>query len=378
MSHVWLFALVGAIFVGARDARSEEPAIGLAFGQATVDSSMNALFDRKEGWIGADAAYSVDLNPQRRIWLFDDTWVGRVRDGKRTDATIVNNSIGLQDTGGGGSKIRFVVGAGTGKKPAAVIAPADGHGWFWLHDGVAANKQLFVFFMQIEKTAGGGAFGFRQIGESLGIIANPNDDPTAWRCEQLKLPCTIFSPKRQLTFGTAAARTKDHLYIYGTDEDINPSGHDRYLIVARVPLADIKDFSAWRFFDGSDWSADFRTSHRMVRGVASECSVSFLPDVKQYVLVYTDGGLSDRILARTAREPIGPWSAATTIYRCPEQGRDKKIFFYAAKAHPSIASGDELVVSYVANSFDFWQVASDASLYIPRFIRVSYRDASHP
>jgi hypothetical protein len=29
-----------------------------------------------------------------------------------------------------------------------------------------------------------------------------------------------------------------------------------------------------------------------------------------------------------------------------------------------------MLISYVANSFDFWQVTADASLYWPRFILV--------
>jgi endo-beta-N-acetylglucosaminidase D len=51
-------------------------------------------------------------------------------------------------------------------------------------------------------------------------------------------------------------------------------------------------------------------------------------------------------------------------------GRDKNIFCYAAKAHPSQGTSEEMLISYVANSFDFWQVVGDASLYWPRFIRV--------
>ena len=51
-------------------------------------------------------------------------------------------------------------------------------------------------------------------------------------------------------------------------------------------------------------------------------------------------------------------------------GRDKNLFCYAAKAHKSQEIGDEILISYVVNSYDFWQVASDASLYWPRFIRV--------
>jgi hypothetical protein len=344
----------------------------LSFGKAESYAAMNALFEQTDGWIGADGAHSVDLGSHRRIWLFSDTWVGQVRQGKRINATIVNNSVGLQEGGSEPSKIGFAVRKGFDMKPGAIFTPSDGRGWFWLQAGTCVDKNLFVFLSQIEKTGQPGVFGFRQIGQSLGIVSNPEDEPTKWVCEQRKLPCAMFNPERELTFGAAVLRDKDFLYIYGTDEDIRATGRDRYLIVARVSLSDIKDFTAWRFFDGQGWSADFKDSKRMVSRMASDCSVSYLPDVKQYVLVYTEGGLSDRILARTAPGPTGPWSAATVIYRCPEAGRDQKIFCYGAKAHSSLAHGSELVVSYVANSLDFWQVAADATIYLPRFVRVKY------
>jgi hypothetical protein len=57
---------------------------------------LDALFDRADGWIGAEGAYSVALSPKRTLWLFSDTWVGKVREGRRTDATIVNNTVGVQ------------------------------------------------------------------------------------------------------------------------------------------------------------------------------------------------------------------------------------------------------------------------------------------
>ena len=50
---------------------------------------------------GPTAAYSVVLSPKRTVWLFSDTWVGKIRDGRRTDATIVNNTVGVQEGAGG-------------------------------------------------------------------------------------------------------------------------------------------------------------------------------------------------------------------------------------------------------------------------------------
>jgi hypothetical protein len=91
---------------------------------------------------------------------------------------------------------------------------------------------------------------------------------------------------------------------------------------------------------------------------------------KQYLAIYTDRGLSSRIMGRLADHPWGPWSAPVVLYECPEMRHDAKLFCYGAKAHPALSSGSNIVVSYVVNSFDFWQVARDANLYWPRFVRV--------
>jgi hypothetical protein len=66
---------------------------------------LDALFDRADGWIGADGAYSVVPSPKRILWLFSDTWVGKIRGGRRTDATIVNNTVGVR--GGVGERVTY-------------------------------------------------------------------------------------------------------------------------------------------------------------------------------------------------------------------------------------------------------------------------------
>ena len=91
----------------------------------------------------------------------------------------------------------------------------------------------------------------------------------------------------------------------------------------------------------------------------------------RYALVYTENGLSERIVARTADAPWGPWSPPVVLYRCPEMARDQRVFSYAAKAHPALAVGDELVVSYVVCSFDFEYMKANAGIYWPKFVRVS-------
>jgi Domain of unknown function (DUF4185) len=341
-----------------------------AFGKAEPMPAMDALFRSTDGWIGADGAHSVALTDQRTLWLFSDTWVGKIRNGKRTDATMVNNTLAIQEGRGSKLKVEFVIRHGADGKATSFITPADGKGFYWLQAGAMADKKAILFLSQIEKTAAGGAFGFKQVGQWLGIVSNPLDAPLSWKIEQQKLPCVIFDPKRTLTWGAALLVDGDYLYIYGTDEDARPHGPDRHLVLARVPLKEATNVSAWRFYGKDGWKTDFHEASRISNEMASEGSVTYIPALKHYVLIYTQIGLSDKIRARTAPNPWGPWSLPVTVFQCPDMSWDKRIFCYAAKAHGEQTTANELIVTYAANSFDFWHVAADARLYWPRFVRV--------
>jgi hypothetical protein len=327
---------------------------------------LDALFQRADGWIGGDGAYSVALSRKRTLWLFSDTWVGKVRDGRRTDATVVNNTVGVQE--GAGGRLSYSVGRGPDGKPAALIVPADGRGWFWLQAGVADRGRLSLFLNQVEKTDDKSVFGFRCVGLWLGTVANAGRAPPLWRVEQVKMPNAVFSRDRMLAWGAAVLRVGEDLYVYGTDERRGKGLPDRRMVVARAPAASVGTFAAWRYFRDGAWVEDFRKASPLAGDAASEYSVT--PFGKGYLAVYTERGLSPRIMGRTADRPWGPWSAPAVLYECPEMGRDRKVFCYGAKAQPALSSGREVVVSYVVNSFDFWQVARDARLYWPRFVRV--------
>jgi hypothetical protein len=339
--------------------------------EAKPAPNWDAKFQQTDGWIGGDGAYSVAITPERTVWLFSDSFVGKVREGKRTEATMVNNAVGVQEGHGESSRFRFVVGKNKEGNPAAIVVPPDGRGWFWIADGVCIEGKLYLFLPQIEKKAGDeGAFGFQQVAQWLATVANPLDDPTEWRVEYQKLPFSEFSEKRSILFGCAVLRVDQNVYIYGIDElSVKPFPNKR-MVLARVKAESLADPSSWRFFHDGQWISDFQNATPLASGMANEASVSYQSEAKRYLAVYTELGLSDRIVARTAKEPWGPWSEPVLLFTCPEMKKDKNLFCYAAKAHATEPSGGDLLVSYIVNSFDFWQVARDASLYWPRCVRV--------
>jgi hypothetical protein len=247
--------------------------------------------------------------------------------------------------------------------------PADGRSWFWPQAGVADRGRLSLFLNQVEKTDGQGVFAFRSVGLWLGTVADAEKPPESWRVEQVKMPNAVFAKDRVLAWGAAVLRVGADLYVYGIDERRGKGRLERQMVVARVPVASVGTFATWRYFRAGAWGEDFRSVSHLAGDMASEYSVT--PLGKRYLAVYTERGLSPRILGRTADRPWGPWSAPAVLYECPEMSRDKKVFCYAAKAHPALSSGQDLVVSYVVNSFDFWQVAREAKLYWPRFVRVT-------
>ena len=146
----------------------------------------------------------------------------------------------------------------------------------------------------------------------------------------------------------------------------------RSMIVARVRFDEMTDFGKWRFLNDGRWQPDMTGISEHFNGTATEYSVCYQPAIKRYVAIYTENGMSKNILMRLAPTPVGPWSSAYKVYECPEVNWHKTYFCYAAKAHPEISKKGELIVTYVCNSNDFWQMAADTRIYRPRFLRIKF------
>jgi hypothetical protein len=332
------------------------------------------LYESTNGWIGADGDYTVALATNLTLWLFSDTIIGDVHDGRRVHPVMINNSAAWQHgTRPASARVEFFYPKSNTGAPQSLITPADGKGWFWLFDAARIHDKLFLFLPQFEHTADQSVFGFRQIGLWLGEVSNPLAPPLRWRVTQKRIPFVQTDGNGRYSFGSAVVVTNGYIYVYGTRE----SGPGKTMILARAPETAVGDFGSWQFRTGDDWSTNAADAINLCDRLASEYSVTWLPALRKFVLICTDNGLSEKILARTAPDPWGPWSTAEVVFRCPETTWDKSIFCYAAKAHPMLASRpDELVVTYAANSFELSRIVNEARLYRPRFVQVRVRRES--
>ena len=109
----------------------------------------------------------------------------------------------------------------------------------------------------------------------------------------------------------------------------------------------------------------------MISGGASEFSVQKNSGLNEFIEVQSiDFGASD-IAIRRADRLEGSWSDTTKIYHPPESNRPDA-FVYAGKGHPEL-KGADIVITYVANSSSDETLATDMSIYYPRFVRVDFR-----
>ncbi len=376
----WIAAglLIRAI-VGICPAIAQEtnlrPQFEISWEQGHPDLSQNKLFASTDGWIGGDGFQSLRLDSNRILWLFSDTWIGRIENHRRVDATIVNNTVAIQSGTGESATNQFYVRQNEEGKPVAFITPKDGVGWFWLQAGIKLNGKLYLFLTQVDRTSGTGIFAFKIIGQSLGVVSNPDADPMQWKIVQSKITCSSFDDEREIAWGNAILEQGQYFYLYGSDEDVYPNYRDRHLVIARVLKDSLPDFSRWEFYGEQGWQPDVSECKRIFPNMAPDCSVMYVPSIDRYLIVYTENGLSSRILARTASQPWGPWSKESVAFDCPEMSLDKRVFCYNGKAQPLLSQDCDLSISYVANSIELSQVAEDSSLYVPRFIRVKLQTA---
>src|SRR5262245_17354487 len=99
----------------------------------------DAIFQRASGWVGADGNYSIPLATNTTLWLFSDTWVGAVANGRRSNVVMINNSIALQR---GTNQPEFFYKTNSTGKAASFITPQDGRGYFWLFHGTRTSSGL--------------------------------------------------------------------------------------------------------------------------------------------------------------------------------------------------------------------------------------------
>lgn len=351
-----------------------------------------------ERFCGGDGAASCPLPGGRTLWLFGDSCIAAVVDGRYQPGWWMTNNVAAvtvdpprgEAPAPGSAVARFGDRPEPGEPSGFVVPPAGGRArWSWPCDGAivvgpAGEERLLIFYgdlaRRVDEPAPGEVWNFKFVGNRVAIIENPSEAPKAWRVVQHALEPRDSGRMKDgaptISWGVVVMRdpesSGDRLVIFGVDGS-NP--FNKQAVVARVQVAKAHDFSEWRFWTGSSWSPRESEAATVINHVVDEFTIHHEPargdaERGRWLLIQGEPVLGHRILVRQAPTPLGPWSDGHPIYTVPEPSNDEKLITYGAKAHPHLSAPGELLISYCINSLDFGSLSRDVEIYRPRFLRV--------
>lgn len=340
-----------------------------------VDPVYDKLFlPQERGFLGADGGASVLLGKDRVLWIFGDTIIGTIRDGQRK-GMLIRNSIAIQKlTKDGPGTIKYYWDL-TDNIPGAFFHPDSFFKpyWYWPGTGVTINGKTYLFLSKVGEGKGGAGFAFRGLGCTLFIIENPDDSPDKWKMSKVDL----IERNNHFNINTAAIVEGDFVYLLGYSDGPNDNPLERVAILSRIPINKLDSAnpgdSIQYWSKGGQWLPTHENLEPLFQPGTTESALYYDSVHKRYITAVIRPFSPDYYIF-SAEKLTGPWSEPQKIYDIPDLARNKLYHAYAGRIHPMLPCGpNELVLSYVVNTTDFWSMFSALDIYYPRFIRVRFK-----
>jgi hypothetical protein len=203
--------------------------------------------------------------------------------------------------------------------------------------------EALVFFERIKRTNGSG---FDALGLGTGRVAT--DGTVAVRGASDLFSREATDGGFRAVMGSGGISVVDgQVYLFACD----PSGFlDFGCRVARAPVAEADQATAYRFFDGTGWSPDAGSAAPVMNKV-SVVSVSFNPWLQRYLAI-GQRILSNTVLLRVAERPEGPWTDPGVVIGPADGGllepAAANATNYLSLEHVELRSvdGRQIVISY--------------------------------
>lgn len=354
------------------------------------DSALQRLVDPHPraglAWLGGDIATSVPLAPDRWLWLFGDTILGRVSGECPPPGTycerrigpgdleenVVGNSIGTMRFDAAGRPQRVVKHWRTLDGAPAPIFPARIEGEIlWPLAALRVGRRLLVAASRHTREGG-----LAPVGNVFLLVANPDDPPRLWRSTVHPVPHarTGGNGTAPLAWTSGLVRDGPWIHVFGQIG----VGFEAGTVIARLRAADVgraaRGARAWRPRpeylvrrpDGSSaWRADAAMADlEQVPGLPGTSEMAFERHPALGWVTFQVPPLSFEIRMYTAPDLLGPWLDRGSVYAipppwstepqsdCPRPllacGPDR-FAAYAAKSHPELAPPGGFAVTYNVN-----------------------------
>lgn len=336
----------------------------------TTTTGYDRLFSAKvmpdKGGVSiGDGTYSVALPDGKTLFIFQDSNVGEIQNGKLVSGFhMYRNSYSLYDPQQG--TVKAIV---TSHSQSAAIPPdhPDEDEWYWPCDGFTDGNNLYIFQMQ-HKNIGGGMWGFayketRITTYSLPDLTLVDDSP---------IPYELYGDYAP-HFGSAVMKEGEWAYLYACVNYENSADSD--IIVARTKASDL--LTSWEFWDGSTWRKDGVDKAVVMHGLdevypGTQFSV-FKAGGKYILLNYNHWFWIPEIYTLVSDSPAGPWTNKKTIYKIPPL-EQSNWFAYNAVAHPQFERDGMIPFSFNVNTDKGSEHYSNVLSYRPRFVWVDIQD----
>jgi hypothetical protein len=211
---------------------------------------------------------------------------------------------------------------------------------FWPAHGLRTADGIYLFYVGVQTIDTATMWGFRNQGVGLALL-----DPHNWEARRIYRQGhwrLWHSRADDFHFGVQVVRQSDEAYVFGSVR----YGFDTSAVVARVPVSQLAEPAAYRFWAGGPdrWSPVLEEATGL-GPCGSDYSISFNPHLGQYLMIYVDS-FSKALMLRLAGQLCGPYSPPLSLGRVPHQPNSELI--YLGFEHPMFSDGDgrRVYVSY--------------------------------
>jgi hypothetical protein len=284
--------------------------------------------------VGQGGNFSVVLEDGRTLWLLNNVWAGETRpDGQAAVWGIIDGAAAVAPS------------SSPAAQAGALAYAVDENGWplpllsgdikeysqvrkFWPRSGLCDGGRCYVFY-SIMNNFGPDAYDYFRVGQGVASSEKPAGPYVKASKDGRYSLWNDIEP----AFGSALWRDEDGwLYVYGR-APVSPGEYGAAL--ARVKPGDLTSRDKYRYYtaEGSSaaWTSDLAEASEVLPGIPEEFSVSYNEYLKAYLAVYYDAA-GQRVLARLAPAPWGPWGEPAQLLACAREE-----YCYGAKEQPGFA-----------------------------------------